>query len=241
VGGVPYTRLGRKTPQTVATVFGKVQLWRAAYRPTQRTGDSIVFPLAVQLGVVVGASPAVAERAAFYHSEAGATQRRTLRRLRDEHGLNWGVKKLREVVDRVSVAMAAVRHDAQVKQVVAWREQAYAGTGRHKPVLSVGRDGTTLGVPVRKGTIFEVASAGTVTVIGRRGRRLGTVYLARTPESKQGTMSRDLTRLVTAVLEAWERPLPRLCYVTDAGENESAYYANVLRRMRHPRTGERLE
>ena len=97
------------------------------------------------------------------------------------------------------------------------------------------------GVPVRGGTVFEVASAGTVTVLDRRGQRLGTVYLAYTPESKQGTMSQQLTRLVTEVLQRWQRPLPRLCYVTDAGDNETAYYQTVLRRLRHPRTGQRLE
>jgi hypothetical protein len=237
----PYTRVRRKTPQNVATLYGKVTLWRVGYRPTQRTGDPTIFPLAHQLGVVAGATPAAAERAAYYQSEAGATQRRTLQRLRDDHGLKWGVKKLRDVVGRVATGMAAGRHDEQVKKVLGLLERARAGTGRHKPVLSVGRDGISFGVPVRGGTVFEVAAAGTVTVMDRRGRRLGTVYLAYTPESKQGAMSRNLTRLVTAVLQAWDRPRPRLCYVTDAGENESAYYATVLRRMRHPRTGERLE
>jgi hypothetical protein len=96
-------------------------------------------------------------------------------------------------------------------------------------------------VPIRGGTIFEVASAGTVTVLDRRGQRLGTVYLAYMPESKQGTMSSHLTRLVAEVLQRWQRPLPRLCYVTDAGDNETAYYQKVLRRMRHPRTGEKLK
>jgi len=96
-------------------------------------------------------------------------------------------------------------------------------------------------VPVRRGTVYEVASAGTVTVLSRRGRRLGTVYLAYTPESKQPTMSRELTGLIQAVLQRWQKPLPRLCYVTDAGDNETAYYQTVLRRMNHPRTGERLE
>jgi hypothetical protein len=237
----PCTRVRRKTPQRVATLFGKVTLWRVGYRPTQRTGDPTLFPLAHQLGIVAGATPAVAERAAYYQSEAGATQRRTLQRLRDDHGLTWGVKKLRDVVGRVAAGMAPMRHGEQVKKLLKWLESAWAGTGRHKPVLSVGRDGISFGVPVRGGTVFEVAAAGTVSVMDRRGRRLGTVYLAYTPESKQGTMSRNLTRLVTAVLQAWDRPRPRLCYVTDAGENESAYYATVLRRMRHPRTGERLE
>ncbi|OWK41047.1 hypothetical protein FRUB_04939 [Fimbriiglobus ruber] len=237
----PYTRVRRPTPQIVATLFGKVRLWRVGYRPTHRTGEPTLFPVALQLGLAAGATPAIAERAAYYQSEAGATQRRTRQRLRDEHGLRWGIKKLREVVARVADGMAAARHDVQVQNILRLLEQAWVGTGPHKPVLSVGRDGISFGLPVRGGTVFEVATAGTVTVMNRRGRRLGTVYLAHTPESKQGTMSRNLTRLVTAVLQAWERPLPRLCYVTDAGDNESAYYATVLRPMRHPRTGDRLD
>ena len=237
----PYTRLNRKTPQEVATTFGKICLRRAGYRPTQKTGDPTIFPLVRQLGIVAGATPALAERAAFYQAEAGATQRRTLQRLKQEHGVDWGVKKLRQAIDRVAEAMAAERHEVQVEKLLQLLEQAWSSKGKHKPVLSVGRDGISFGVPVRGGTIYEVASAGTVTVLDRRGQRLGTVYLAHTPESKQGTMSQQLTRLVKAVLQVWKRPLPRLCYVTDAGDNETTYYQDVLRRMRHPRTGERLE
>jgi len=128
-----------------------------------------------------------------------------------------------------------------VEKLLQLLKQACSSKGKHKPVLSVGRDGISIGVPVKAGTIFEVASAGTVSVLDRRGKRLGTVYLAYTPESKQGTMSQQLTRLVKAVLQQWDKPLPRLCYVTDAGDNETAYYNKVLRPMRHPRTGEQLE
>ena len=60
---MPYTRLNRKTPQDVATSFGKICLWRTGYRPTHKTGDPTVFPLAQQLGLVQGATPALAERA----------------------------------------------------------------------------------------------------------------------------------------------------------------------------------
>jgi hypothetical protein len=235
-----YTRGYRKTPQTVATTFGKMRLWRVGYRPTHKTGEPTLFPLAGQLGLVAGASPALAERAAFYQAEAGATQRRTLQRLKQVHDVNWGVKKLREVIDRVAQTMTAERHEVQVEQLLHWLERAYSSTGNHKPVLSLGRDGICLGVPVRGGTSFEVASAGTVTVLNRRGKRLGTVYLACMPEAKQGTMSEQLSRLVEGVLQGWQGPLPRLCYVTDAGDNETSYYQKVLRRMRHPRTGERL-
>jgi hypothetical protein len=236
-----YTRIKRKTPQVVATLFGKIDLWRYGYRPTQKTGDATIFPLAEQLGIVAGATPALAERAVYYQAEAGATQRRTLQRLKQEHGVNWGVKKLREVTERISTAMTEVRHDVQVEKLLQLLEQAWLSRGKHKPVLSVGRDGITVVESIRKGTICEVASTGTVAVLDRRGRRVGTVYLAYMPESKQGRMSRELSRLLSVVLQRWERPLPRLCYVTDAGDNETTYYETVLRRMKHPRTRERLE
>jgi hypothetical protein len=237
----PYTRINRKTPQDVATLFGKIRLERVGYRPTQKTGDPTIFPLVQQLGIVEGATPALAERAAYYQAEAGATQRRTLQRLKQAHSVDWGVKKLRQVIGGIAEAMTAERHEVQVEKLLQLLEQAWSSKGKHKPVLSVGRDGISFGVPVPRGTMFEVASTGTITVLDRRGQRLGTVYLAYTPESKQGTMSGQLTRLVNEALQCWQRPLPRLCYVTDAGDNETTYYDTVLRRMRHPRTGERLE
>jgi hypothetical protein len=236
-----YTRMNRKTPQVVATTLGKIRLWRTGYRTTHKTGAPTLFPLARQLGIVASATPALAERAAYYQAEAGATQRRTLQRLKQDHGVKWGVKKLRQVIDRVAEAMSVERHEVQVEKLLQLLEQADSSKGRNKPVLSIGRDGISFGLPIRGGTIYEVASAGTVTVLDRRGQRLGTVYLAYTPESKQGTMSQRLTRLVQEALQRWEGSLPRLCYVTDAGDNETTYYETVLRPMLHPRTQERLE
>jgi hypothetical protein len=236
----PYTRLNKKTPQTVATLFGKIRLWRVGYRPTNKTGDAAIFPLAQQLGIVHGATPALAELAARCQAEAGATQRRTLKRLKQEHGVNWGVKKLREVTERYAAAMTEQRHDVQVEKLLELLAKADASKGRHRPVLSVGRDGINLGLRLSKCVLFETASTGTITVLDRRGKRLGTVYLAYTPESKQGTMSGQLTRLIEEVLRRWEGTEPRLCYVTDAGDNETSYYEDVLKRMQHPRTGERL-
>ena len=107
-------------------------------------------------------------------------------------------------------------------------------------MLSVGRDGITLGM--QPGDSFEVATAATVTVYDRRGTRLGTVYLAQPPELGQHTMTDELTAVIQAILPAgWEGPLPRLCYVTDAGDQETAYYRDVLRPMCHPRTGQPLD
>jgi hypothetical protein len=237
----PYTRLRAKTPQDAWTLFGPIRLWRAGYRPTDKGGDPTAFPLARGLGLMHGASPALAGRVGQLVAEAGMTQQRALARLRQDYGVGWGVKKLRQLTAALSAAMAEQRPEAQVGRLLGWLGEASAGTGPHKPVLSAGRDGITLGVRIQGGRIFEVATTGTLSVLGRRGRRLGTVYLAYAPEPGQPAMSRELTRLLAAVLSRWQGPLPRLCYVTDAGDNETAYYEQVLRRFRHPRTGEGLE
>ncbi len=236
-----YTRLNRKTPQHAWTLFGPIRLWRVGYRPTDKTSEPMLFPLALGLGLVQGASPALAGRAAQLLSEGGMTQQRVRACLRRDYGVGWGVKKLRQVAQALAPALAAQRHAVQVERLLALLQQAADSRGPHKPVLSVGRDGITLGVRRKGGSIFEVATTGTVSVLDRRGRRLDTIYLAYTPEPGQGQMSRALTRLLRAVLERWSGPLPRLCYVTDAGDNETTYYEKVLRRWRHPRTGAPLE
>lgn len=236
-----YTRLNRKTPQHVWTLFGQVRLERVGYRPTDKTGDATLFPLALALGLVEGASPALAERAAGLMSDGGMTQQRVLRQLRQDHGVAWGVKKLRQVIAWLSPALAEQRQEAQADKLLELLGQAAASAGSRRPVLSVGRDGITLGMRCQLGSIREVATCGTVSVLDRRGQRLGTVYLAQVPEFGQGTMSTQLTGLLQEMLRRWQGPLPRLCYVTDSGDNETAYYDKVLARMKHPRTGEKLE
>jgi len=236
-----FRRLTKKTPQAVSTLFGTITLQRLGYRSAPDVGERVLFPLCQDLGLVHGATPALVERVAHYQAESGATQKQTLERLRREHGLHWGVKRLRQVTEFVAAAMEEHRPAAQAEQVLRWLAQAQASRGRHRPVLSVGRDGITLRLRIKKGAIYEVATTGTLTVYDRRGDRLGTVYLAYTPEPGQGTMSAQLTQLLQEVLGRWQGPLPRLAYVTDAGDNETAYYKKVLRRLRHPGTGQRLE
>jgi hypothetical protein len=238
--GSTFRRLGKKTPQQVSTLFGPICLHRLGYRAAPTAGEPVLFPLCQQLGTVHGATPALLECVARFQAETGATQKQTLWRLRQEHGLCWGVKRLRQVTAFVAEAMQQHRQEAQVERVLAWLEQAQASRGRHRPVLSAGRDGITLGLRVKKGTVYEVATTATLSVYDRKGRRLGTVYLAYTPEAGQATMGKQLTALVQGVLRRWQGPLPRLSYVTDAGKSETAYYRGVLRRLRHPRTGERL-
>jgi hypothetical protein len=239
--GSTFRRLPKKTPQQLSTLFGPITLRRLGYRAGPLDGAPVLFPLCRQLGVVHGATPGLLECVGRYQGEGGATQKRTLQRLRQEHAACWGVKRLRQVTDFLAQRVAEHRQEAQVEQVLAWLEQAQASRGRHKPVLCAGRDGITLGLKVKGGAINEVAAAATLSVYDRRGQRLGTVYLACTPEPGQTTMSRQLTALVQAVLRRWTGSLPRLSYVTDAGDNETAYYRKVLVRMRHPLTGKRLE
>jgi hypothetical protein len=233
-----YRRLNRKTRnQHVATRFGKITLWRFPYRDDQ-TGDRCIFPLEMQLGLVEGATPALADRVARYMAETGATQRRVLERVKQDHGVSWGTKKLRNFTQIQADRMESFRHTMQVSRVLELLEEARSSKGKCKPVLAVGRDGITLGT--QPYSFWEVATAGTITVFDRRGKRLGTVYLAYPPELGQGTMTEQLTRLIEDILEQWTGPLPRLCYVTDAGESETKYFRTVLRRMVHPRSGERL-
>jgi hypothetical protein len=239
--GSSFRRLAKKTPQQLSTLFGTITLRRLGYRAAPAEGEPVLFPLCHALGLVHAATPALVERVARYQAESGATQKQTLQRLRREHGLRWGVKRLRQVTAFVAAAMEGHRAEAQAEQVLRWLEQAQATRGRHRPVLSVGRDGITLGLRIKGCTLYEVATTGTLTVYDRQGRRLGTVYLAYTPEPGQQTMSGQLTRLLQEVLRRWQGPLPRLSYVTDAGDNETGYYQKVLRRLRHPRTGVRLE
>jgi hypothetical protein len=236
-----YRRLSRKTPQPVSTLFGTITLHRLGYRAAPGEGEPVLFPLCQTLGVVHGTSPALVECVARYLAESGATQQRTLARLRQEHHVNMGVKRLRQLTAFVAEAMEEHRVEAQAEQVVQWLQQAEASRGRHRPVLAAGRDGITLGVRIKKSSIYEVATTGTLAVYDRRGRRLGTVYLAHPPEPGQTTMSQQLTQLLHEVLKRWRGALPRLCYVTDAGDNETTYYKKKLRRLRHPLTGQRLD
>jgi hypothetical protein len=235
-----YRRVSKKTPQEVSTIFGKITVYRLGYRAAAQEGEPMLFPLISTLGLVHGGTPALIERVARYMAQTGATQNRTLQRLREEHGLDWGVKRLRLVTQSMAATLEQHRAQTQADQLLRWLEMAQQSKGRHRPVLSVGRDGITLGLQQKGLAIHEVATTATISVYDRCGKRLGTVYLAYTPEPGQTTMTGQLTELLKEVLRRWDKPLPRLCYVTDAGDNETTYYKKVLRRMKHPSTGNRL-
>ncbi|MDA1016458.1 MAG: hypothetical protein O3A00_18625, partial [Planctomycetota bacterium] len=88
------------------------------------------------------------------------------------------------------------RREQQARRVVELLRQADASRGRCRPVLSLGRDGVTVGL----GRAFEVATCATITVYNRRGRRLGTVYLGYAPELGQEKMTVELKALIQSIL-----------------------------------------
>ncbi|QJW92523.1 hypothetical protein [Frigoriglobus tundricola] len=197
--GEKYRLVGPKTRHVVDTVFGPVALWRHLYRPVARdSGERAIAPLERSLGVIEGATPALAEAAARYAAMAGATQRQVQDQLRDRHGVTIGTERLRDLLEHTSGAMAEGRQEAQAARLRDLLGQADASSGRTKPVLSVSPDGISL--RENRHRLFEVATAATVTVTDRRGNRLGTVYLAFAPELGQGQMTDQLTALIGDVL-----------------------------------------
>ncbi len=97
-------------------------------------------------------------------------------------------------------------------------------------------------LPIRQESHYKEGGVATLSVYDRRGRRLGTLYLAEMPQPMQATLSADLTALLRDVLTAWEGPLPRLVYLTDAGYHPTQYFREVLQRMDNPRVpGQRLQ
>jgi hypothetical protein len=237
--GEDYRIVRDKTRHAVDTLFGPITLERHLYRPVARDSAEKSFtPVERMLGVVEGVTPALAEAAARLAAQAGASQRQVQDQLLAQHGVTIGTKRLRALLGQVSGTMAEARQELQTQRLVTLLAQADKSTGRTKPVLAVSRDGISL--RKEQYSNFEVATTATVTVSDRRGQRLGTVYLAFAPELGQQQMTDQLTGLIEEVLRRWEGPLPRLAYVTDAGDNETSYFEQVLRLMVHPRTGERL-
>jgi hypothetical protein len=205
---------------------------RWLYEPLEGLRLPALFPLEHALGIVVGvATPALADLVA--RLSVDFTQRQVLETLREQHHVVWGVETLRKVTGAVAEGMAAFQHAARVATVLGWLKQAAQGSGPCRFTLAVGRDGLML--PIRgKGTYKEAATA-TVSVFNRWGKRLGTIYLGQMPESGQGTLSDELTRLLEDVLAQWPGALPRLVYLTDAGFHPRDYFEKVLSRMRNPR------
>jgi hypothetical protein len=223
----------------IATLFGIIALWRIRYEPWDAgLGLASISPLEMRLGIVGGkATPALANRVGVWTAQY--TQETVRHLLAEEHGVSWSVDTLRKVAADLSNGLAPLCHDAQVQMLLSWLQDAQDSQGPHRPVLSVGRDGMFL--PIAKDTKYREGATATVAVLDRRGKRLGTVYLGHMPEPGQGTLTQQLTELLRDVLNRWQGPLPRLQYVTDAGDHPTKYFETVLQPMLHPRTNQKLQ
>lgn len=240
-----YRRVNDKTRNAyVETTFGRITLWRRGYRYWERDSkESNIFPLELILGLVQGATPALAGEIGRMMADNGATQQRVVDQLKRQFGVSLSIDRLRQITESLSTWMEEYRQEYQVAKLLELLQKAYESRGRYKPVFSVGRDG--IHMPLAHGGGYQQGAVATIAIYDRRGKRLGTVYLACAPESGQPTLTRELTALITECLQKWcielGKPLPRLCYVTDAGETESQYYSQVLIWLRHPKGhGKRL-
>jgi hypothetical protein len=223
-------RRRRQHPHVVGTLFGPVTLWRRLYEPLGHRGRSI-HPLELRLGIEAGlATPALAERIGYWATDH--TQNEVLEIMQRDHGVSWSCTSLRKLLGCLRAGMTPHREGAQVEQVLSWIEQARASKGRFRPTLSVGRDG--IFVPLRGGVAQEGATA-TVSVLDRRGKRVGTVYLGQMPESGQGTIPDQLSGLLKAILTQVDSQSLRLVYVSDEGHHPSTYYHQILKQMVDPR------
>jgi hypothetical protein len=242
--GQDYCRKNQKSPTRggIATLFGRIELHRCLYEPLQEGRDDAqrsFAPLQLCLGIVANnATPALAERVG--HLSSKHTQQEMLDLLRSDHHVCWSTEVLRQVAAAVSAGIAPYLRAAQRQRLLEWLAQAKKSRGRHRPTLSVGRDGLML--PIRHEPHYKEGSVATISVLDRRGRRIGTIYLGEMPEPQQKTLSAELTALLQSVLAGWDGPLPRLVYVTDAGYQQTTYFEEVLTKMENPRrAGERLQ
>lgn len=233
-----YRRRSMKTAnRSVASRFGNITLYRFGYRSWQ-VGDGSLFPLEMLLGLNNSVTPALVDWIGRHIATAGSNQNSIIELLRSDCGVTMGVKRLRQCIKQLSESMECFRQESQADVLLEALRQAANSRGSRKPVLAVGRDGITL--REYRHCVYQVATAATVSVYDRSGKRLITVYLAFPPEPGQTSMDQMLTGLVTEVLERYSGPLPRLAYVTDSGSNETGYFEKVLRRMNHPLTGRSL-
>ena len=226
-----YRRKQKSSLRNLNCTFGPIELTRCLYQPLESSGRCL-FPLERRLGIVGGvATPALADAAA--QAAADQPQRQVLGGLKERHGVTWSAQTLRKVVVAVSELYTPQRPEAQVEMLLSWLKQAADSTGRHTPVLSVGRDGIMLPIVARDK--YSEGSTATVAVFDRNKKRLGTIYLGEMPESGQAALSESLTRLITDVLKRCEGTLPKLNYVTDGGHHPTEYFETVLSPMPDPR------
>ena len=173
-----YRRRPKSGNRSLDSLFGPLRLQRVRYEPVE-AGEPSLFPLEMALGIEADrATAALAERVG--HAAAAHTQAGVRALLAQQHGVHWSVQTLRKVTAHLSAGLAEHRQAAQAAKLVEALQQATTSVGPHAPTVCVGRDGVM--VPLRDRKAYGEASAATISVLDRRGRRRYTAYLGRMPE-----------------------------------------------------------
>ena len=223
--GKNFRRLAEKTNRSsVVTCFGNIELTRARYR--QGRDGKTIFPLELLLGIEAGFTPAAANMIGKQFATSGSSQGRTREMILERTGVSIGNEKLRKLTSMLADSLEPHREATQLQELMQLIKDVRKSG--QIPVLSISRDGVALGLA--PWSIFEMAGVASISVLSN-GKKLGTVYLANTPQSNQEDLSRDLTSLLTEVVKACGKDLPKIVYVTDAGKIETAYWKNVLRKF----------
>jgi hypothetical protein len=227
-------RRNRKTGKLIDSCFGPVTISRWFYQNTL-PGEKGLAPLDVRLGLFAGRmTPALSE--VVGRLAADLPQQAVLEMLRERFSISPGIATLRKVIADLGRKVAAHHDQAAVERLGELIDQAEQSTGKHQPLLQVGRDG----VFVQTRPCWEEASCATLAVYDRSRQRLGTVYLGQMPEREQLTMTARLTTVIMGTLLGIGGQIPKLRYVTDAGCHPQAYFKTVLQPMKHPLTGQPL-
>jgi hypothetical protein len=228
-------RRNRRTKKRIDTRFGVVTIKRWFYQNGEAKAPGLA-PLDVRLGLFGNRmTPALAEVTGRLAADMPQSAARAM--LRERFGATPGVAAYRRIVADLASQVRTQHDDAAIEQLAEWIDQARKSVGKHEVLLQVGRDG----VFVQTRPCWEEASCGTLAVFDRDGKRRGTVYLGQMPESDQPTMTARLTQVIVGVLKRLGGETPTLRYVTDAGCHPQAYYREVLAKMKHPVSGERLK
>ena len=225
LNGKNFRRLAEKTDRrSVVTYFGSIELNRARYR--QGRNGKTIFPLELLLGIEAGFTPAAANIIGKQSATSGSSQGRTREMILERTGTSIGNEKLRKLIGVLAASFEPLRESTQLQELMRLIKEARKS--KETPVISVSRDGVALGLSSL--SIFEMAGVASISVLSN-GKKLGSVYLACTPQVNQEGLSRNLTSLLTETVRACGSSLPKIVYVTDAGKIETAYWKNVLRKF----------
>ena len=234
IGAADEYRARSRTRLIVDTLFGPIEIQRWLYE-SLTPGWPCLFPFDIRWGVCPGqVSLGLAERIGRLAQDQ--SQGDVLRALLFDNGIKISVSRLRKAIRHIGEQVKAAAPASLTDRVLQLLRQAEASLGSLPVTIVVGRDGCD--IPMR-GEGYKVASAATLSVFNRLGRRLGTVYLAQMPQAHQVNLTADLDALIKGTLRAWTGILPRLAYITDSGFQESKYWIS-LRNSRHPLTKKRL-